>query len=305
MKGIFSPAPLKRMGGSTLVEMDDTLQLKSHAKVNLRLEILKEREDGYHELRTLLQKISLHDTLHVSLKKEKGISIETDHPNLSVGKSNLAYKAARSLLKKSDFKGGVRIEIKKRIPLGAGLGGGSSNAATTLKALNQLLKIGLPKKELMGMGSEIGADIPFFFFGGSAIASGIGERLKKIELPDLWYVLIYPNFEVSTRWAYRNFILTKRRFHFKFHKFLKTPEEISHLLWNDLEGVVSLEHPEIGVMKKMLLSAGAMGALMTGSGATVFGIFSEKGNASKAYKKVKRMVKQKRWAVLKARSVNT
>ena len=284
--------------------MDETLQLISLAKVNLRLEILRRRKDGYHELRTLLQKISLHDVLHISLKEERGISIETDHPQVPVGKSNLTYKAAYSLLKRSDFKGGVRIKINKRIPVGAGLGGGSSNAATTLKALNQLLKTDLPQKELMGMGSEIGADVPFFFFGGSAIASGIGERLKKIEVSDLWFVLIYPNFEVSTRWAYRNFILTKRRFHFKFPKFLKTSEEISHLLWNDLEGVVSREYPEVGVMKKMLLSAGAIGALMTGSGPTVFGIFSEERDASKAYKKVRRIVKQKGWTVLKAQSVN-
>src|SRR4030043_839008 len=132
--------------------MTDTLHLESPAKVNLRLEILKKREDGYHELRTVLQKINLHDLLHFSLKKERGISITTDHPNLSVGKSNLVYQAVQSILKKSDYKGGVLIEIEKRIPLGAGLGGGSSNAATALKAMNQLLKINPPKKELMAMG---------------------------------------------------------------------------------------------------------------------------------------------------------
>ena len=163
--------------------MTETLHLESPAKVNLRLEILKRREDGYHELRTLLQKISLHDTLHFSLKKEKGVSINTDHPKLPIGKDNLVYKAAQSMLKVSDYKGGVCIEIEKRIPLGAGLGGGSSNAATTLKAMNQLLKSNLSKKELMEMGLEIGADVPFFFLEGAAIGLGIGERLKKIKLP--------------------------------------------------------------------------------------------------------------------------
>ena len=283
--------------------MTDTFHLKSPAKVNLRLEILKKREDGYHELRTILQKINLHDLLHFSLKKERGISIKTNHPNLPVGKRNLVYQAVQSILKKSDYKGGVLIEIEKRIPLGAGLGGGSSNAATTLKAMNQLLKINLPKKELMAMGLEIGADVPFFFLEGAAIASGIGERLKKIELPGLWFVLIYPNFEVSTRWAYQNFILTKRRFHFNLHGLLRTPKEISNLLWNDLEGVVSREYPQIGVMKKMLYSAGALGALMTGSGPTVFGVFSEEGGASEAYKKVKKMVRGRRWIILNARSI--
>ena len=283
--------------------MTDTLHLESPAKVNLRLEILKKREDGYHELRTVLQKISLHDLLHFSLKKERGISITTDHPNLPVGKSNLVYQAVQSILKKSAYKGGVLIEIKKRIPLGAGLGGGSSNAATALKAMSQLLKIDFPKKELMRMGLEIGADVPFFFLEGAAIASGIGEHLKKIELPGLWYVLIYPNFEVSTRWAYRNFILTKRQFHFNLRKLLRTPKGILRLLWNDLEGVVSKEYPQIGVMKKMLYSAGALGASMTGSGPTVFGVFSEEGGASEAYKKVKKMVRGKGWIVLNAHSI--
>lgn len=283
--------------------MMEALRLVSPAKVNLRLEILKKREDGYHELRSILQKINLHDLLHFSLKKERGISITTDHPNLPVGKGNLVYQAVQSILKKSDYQGGVLIEIEKRIPLGAGLGGGSSNAATALKAMNQLLKIDLPKKELMRMGLEIGADVPFFFFEGAAIVSGIGERLKKIELPGLWYVLIYPNFEVSTRWAYQNFILTKRQFHFNLHKLLRTPKEISRLLWNDLEEVVSREYPQIGVMKKMLYSAGALGTLMTGSGPTVFGVFSEEGGASEAYKKVRKMVRGKGWIVLNAHSI--
>jgi len=283
--------------------MTKALRLKSPAKLNLRLEILRRREDGYHELRTVLQKISLNDTLSVSLKNEKGISITTDHPDLPLGRRNLVYRAAQMILKKSEYRGGLHIDIRKEIPLGAGLGGGSSNAASTLKALNQLLEIGLPTKELMEIGLGIGADVPFFFLEGSAIGSGIGERLKKIELPGLWYVLIYPNFEVSTRWAYQNFILTKRQFRFKFHKFLETPEGISHILMNDLEEVVSKEYPQIEVMKKMLYSAGALGSLMTGSGPTVFGIFSEKGDASKAYQEVRRRVRDKGWTVLMAQSL--
>jgi 4-diphosphocytidyl-2-C-methyl-D-erythritol kinase len=285
--------------------MMETLHLESPAKVNLRLEILKKREDGYHELRTVLQKINLHDLLHFSLKKEKGLSITTDHPNLPVGKRNLVYQAVQSILKKSDYQGGVLVKIEKRIPLGAGLGGGSSNAANALKAMNQLLKINLPKRELMRMGLEIGADVPFFFFNGAAIASGIGEQLKKIELPELWYVLIYPNFEVSTRWVYQNFLLTKRQFHFNLHKLLRTPQEISRILWNDLEEVVLREYPQIGVMKKMLYAAGALGTSMTGSGPTVFGVFSEEGGASEAYKKIKKMVRGKGWVALNVHSIST
>ena len=285
--------------------MVKALRLKSPAKVNLRLEILRRREDGYHEVRTILQKISLSDTLSVSLKKEKGISISTDHPRLPIGRGNLVYRAAQMILKKSGYKGGFHIDIRKEIPLGAGLGGGSSNAATTLKALNQLLEIGLPTKELMKMGLGIGADVPFFFLDGAAIAAGVGERLRKIELPDLSYVLINPNFEVSTRWAYQNFILTKRHFHFNLQGLVKTPEGISRLLWNDLEGVVSHKYPQIEEMKKMLLSAGALGALMTGSGPTVFGVFSGKREAEKAFKKLEHKVRRRGWIILKTHSLPT
>jgi len=285
--------------------MTETLHLESPAKVNLRLEILKRREDGYHELRTLLQKISLRDTLHFSLKKEKGVSINTDHPKLPIGKDNLVYKAAQSMLKVSDYKGGVRIEIEKRIPLGAGLGGGSSNAATALKALNQLLKMDLSKRELMEMGLEIGADVPFFFLEGAAIGLGIGEQLKKKELPILWYVLIYPNFEVSTRWAYQNFVLTNQRIHFNLHKFLRTPEGISRILLNHLEEVVSEKYPQISIMKKILLSAGAWGSLMTGSGPTVFGLFPEGKSAAGAYEKIRKLVGRKGWVVFNTHSITT
>ncbi len=285
--------------------MMETLHLESPAKINLRLEILKKREDGYHELRTVLQKISLHDVLHFSLKNERGLFITTDHPDLPVGKRNLVYPAVQSILKKSHYRGGVAVEIEKRIPLGAGLGGGSSDAATALMAMNQLLKTHLSKKELMRMALEIGADVPFFIFDSAAIASGIGEKLKKIELPESWYVLIYPNFEVSTRWAYENFLLTKSKFHINLHKLLRSPQDVSQILLNDLEEVVSREYAEIGEMKKMLYAAGALGASMTGSGPTVFGLFAGEGGAREAYKKVRRMIRSRGWIALNVHSIGT
>jgi 4-diphosphocytidyl-2-C-methyl-D-erythritol kinase len=283
--------------------MIDTLHLVSPAKVNLRLEILKKREDGYHEIRTIFQKISLHDTLCFSLKAERGIRITTDHPSLSTGKKNLVYPAVRSMLERSNFRGGVDIRIQKKIPLSAGLGGGSSNAATGLLAMNQLLGLKLTKKKLMGLGLEIGADVPFFLFKGAAIASGIGERLKKVKIPGLWYVLIYPNFEVSTRWAYQNFILTKTKYHFNLHKLLKTPEGISCLFKNDLQEVVSAKYPEIDLMRGMLISVGAIGAMMTGSGPTVFGLFPEENKAGEAFQQLKRKVRGRGWEVIKAHSI--
>jgi 4-diphosphocytidyl-2-C-methyl-D-erythritol kinase len=203
----------------------------------------------------------------------------------------------------SDYRGGIHIEIDKRIPLGAGLGGGSSNAAATLKALNSLLKLKLSKKELMKMGVEIGADVPFFFLEGSAIASGIGEQLKKKKLPPLWYILIYPNFEVSARWAYQNFVLTNQQFHFNLHKFLKTPEGISRILFNHLEEVVLRKYPQIGTMKNLLFSAGALGTLMTGSGPTVFGLFQDDKGAIGAYDKINKTVAKRGWAIFKTHSI--
>jgi 4-diphosphocytidyl-2-C-methyl-D-erythritol kinase len=170
-------------------------------------------------------------------------------------------------------------------------------------ALNQLLGAKLSQKELMDMGLGIGADVPFFLLKGAAIGSGIGERLKKEELPSLWHVLIYPNFEVSTRWAYQHFVLTNQQFHINLHRFLKTPQEISRILFNHLEEVVSKRYPEINLMKKYLLSAGALGALMTGSGPTVFGLFPEARSATRAYERVKRLVDGKEWVVFKARSI--
>lgn len=280
------------------------IRLKSPAKINLSLEILRKREDGYHEIRTVLQKISLYDTLSFSLEGEKGIFIETDHPSLPRGKDNLVYKAVKSILKRSKYNGGVRVRIEKRIPIGSGLGGGSSNAALTLKALNTLLGLGLTNKVLMEMGREIGADVPFFLFDGSAIGSGIGDRLRRIEIPHIWYILIYPNFEISTRWAYKNFLLTKSKFHLKLHTFLENIYDISSILRNDLEEIVSKRFPEIEIMKKALLSAGALGSSMTGSGPTVFGIFEKRWKAKKAFEKLKLEFKEKSWKVIKAHGIN-
>ena len=261
----------------------ETLRLDSPAKVNLRLEILRKREDGYHEIRTLFQQISLHDTLQFSLNSGKGISVTTDHPGLAVGKENLVYRAAAMILERSGHRGGVSIHIEKRIPLGAGLGGGSSNAATTLSALNEMLGAGLGRKDLAELGLKIGADVPFFLMKGAAIGAGVGERLKRVELPQFWYLLINPDFEVSSRWAYQHFVLTKTRFRSNIHKFLRTPSVVSRILRNDLEDVVGLSYPQINAMKEILSSAGAEGAMMSGSGPTVFGLFDDRKKAEKAF----------------------
>jgi 4-diphosphocytidyl-2-C-methyl-D-erythritol kinase len=283
--------------------MKKNLTAYSPAKVNLMLRIVGKREDGYHEIRTIFQKISLHDTLRFALRKEPGIVIRTNDPNLPTGNGNLIHRAASALLQRSAHRGGVSVTLLKKIPVGAGLGGGSSNAATALKALNHLLSLNLKPRELARFGLRVGADVPFFLMEGSALGTGIGDRLKKIVLPDLWYVLINPGFEVSTAWAYKNHVLTKGRNDYNILKFPRIPEEVPGFLWNDLEAVVCRAHPEVAVAKEILLSKGATGALMTGSGPTVFGIFRDEGGASKAFKKIKTKVTGKGWIVLKAHSV--
>ena len=283
--------------------MKGVLRLPSHAKVNLRLEILRRREDGYHDLRSIFQKISLCDTVQVSLGHGKGISVTSDHPGIPDGPRNLAYRAARAILNEAGRGEGIRIEIEKRIPLGAGLGGGSSNAATTLMALNELVGAGFSRKELKAIGLKIGADVPFFLMDGAALGYGIGERLRRIELPQLWFVLIYPNFEVSTRWAYEHAVLTKRQIHINLRRFVSSAKDISRILMNDLEEVVSRRYSQITEMKKALESAGARGALMTGSGPTVFGVFSTRGEAEEGYRNVRGLVKKMGWLVLRSQSL--
>ncbi len=281
----------------------DKLHLKSPAKVNLTLKIFKKRKDGYHEIETILQKIDLCDSISFNLKREKGITIVTNHPLVPKGEENLIHRAAKSIFEKIDYKGGLKVSIIKRIPVGAGLGGGSSNAATTLMALNRLLKLNLFPKALSEMGLEIGADVPFFLFHGDALARGIGEKLERINLPRLWYLLIYPNFEVSSGWAYQNIVLTKKRFHFNNQWLLKSPEDVSKILRNDLESVVALRYPEINEMKEILYSAGALGTLMSGSGPSVFGIFRGECDLLGAYKKVSGIVGKKGWRVIKAQGI--
>lgn len=282
----------------------DKIHLKSPAKVNLTLKIFSRRKDGYHDIETILQKIDLCDSLKFSLKRKKGIDIATNHPLVPKGEKNLIYRAAKSIFEKIDYRGGLQISIIKKIPIGAGLGGGSSNAATTLLALNCLLNLNLPQKLLSEMGLEIGTDVPFFLFHGDALAKGRGEKLEKISLPKLWYLLVYPNFEVSTRWAYQNFVLTKKKFHFNNQWLFQSPEDISKILWNDLESIVAKRYPVINTMKEILYSVGALGSLMSGSGPTVFGIFQEEFDLLEAYKKITKMVRGKGWRVIKAQSLN-
>jgi 4-diphosphocytidyl-2-C-methyl-D-erythritol kinase len=254
------------------------------AKVNLILDVLGRRPDGYHEVAMLMVRLSLHDRVTVSLTSGSGITVACPGLDLAAGEENIAVRAARLFLAHTGIETGVAIAIAKQIPAAAGLGGGSSDAAAVLLALNDLLDTGLPCGELQSLGVRLGADVPFFLCGEMAAwATGIGERLEPWRgLPPCWLVLVNPRFAVSTAWVYQNLGLTHQRCMSKIPRFPERAAELVPLLRNDLEAVTSSRHPEIAAIKQRLLQAGALGALMSGSGPTVFGVFAGQSAAETA-----------------------
>lgn len=270
--------------------MTNPLLLLSPAKVNLFLRVLGKRDDGYHDIVTLMQPLTLHDEISIEVGSGDGISVSCDSAEVPDGSGNLAYIAAEHLLKSSDIRKRVSIRIKKNIPVAAGLGGGSSNAATVLMGLNHALKAGLSEAELLSIGGRLGSDVPFFMLGGPALARGRGTELERVRLPRYRYVLINPGFKVSTSWAYNNLDLTKgpknNILPYSVSDFNDMERLKDHLV-NDLETVTLRKHPEILSLKKALMENGASAALMSGSGPTVFGIFRGAEAAQSACKALK------------------
>jgi 4-diphosphocytidyl-2-C-methyl-D-erythritol kinase len=262
-----------------------SIELFSHAKINLRLDIVGKRKDGYHDIRTLFQKVSLRDELRITTSGSS-IKVECDNHQVPANEGNLAYTAAQAIFNQYGIKDGVSISIKKNIPIAAGLGGGSSNAASTLLGINQLFGLGASTRELMRIGRDIGADVPFFIFGKTALATGIGDRLEKIEItPKLWLLLITPGIQISTAWAYSNLRmeLTSSSINTNIPNCINHLTEIISLLSNDLEKAVIPRYPIVKSIKEDLLNKGAKGSLMSGSGSTVYGIFSSEDEAKEAY----------------------
>jgi len=253
------------------------------AKINLFLRVLGKRADGYHDIFTLMQKISLYDELSFA-PLAQGIKLKCSDLELPTDQTNLVFRSSALMLPHMSDQGGIEITLNKQIPPAAGLGGGSSDAASTLMALNELCSFGLNKKELMQLGSKLGADVPFFIFGNSAFASGIGDKLKVCKnLPEIQLVLINPQFPLSTKAVYSNLTLrlTSEKINYSIPRLL-TLGDVIRELHNDLEEVSLKMYPELGDLKQILLRHGALGALMSGSGPTVFGIFSDEKAARNA-----------------------
>lgn len=265
----------------------------SPAKVNLFLRVLDKRPDGYHEISSLMQPVSLYDEISIAAKDGEGVSISCDNLKVPEDAANLACKAAQAMLEAAGIRKKIVITIRKHIPVGAGLGGGSSNAATVLMALNGMLEAGLDDAALMALGAKLGSDVPFFILKSAALATGRGERVEKVELPNYYYILVNPGFEVSTAWAYRNFDLTNVK-EDNTLLYSKNPFDgfdniaVRDLLVNDLESITIKRYPEIARLKEKLLEAGAIVSLMSGSGPTVFGIFKDRQDATAAYEAIKR-----------------
>jgi 4-diphosphocytidyl-2-C-methyl-D-erythritol kinase len=250
------------------------IHLKAPCKVNYRLDVLRRRPDGYHDLRMIMQRVDLCDTITLSLSDDPGVRVTCGSAGVPDGPGNIAWRAADALWQRSDRGSGIEIDIDKKIPVAAGLGGGSSDAATVLMGVNDLLELGLSDKELMAIGVTLGADVPFFIFKKTALAEGIGELLTPLEaVPPVWLVLVNPQVPVSTAWVYQNLELTNRDEIPILPRCFGTVRELCTVLANDLEAVTIGRHPVIREIKERLLRGGAAGALMSGSGPTVFGVF--------------------------------
>ncbi len=257
--------------------------LKAPAKVNYRLDVLRRRPDGYHDLRMIMQRIDLCDEIEISLTDRPGIRVVCGREGVPDGPGNIAWRAADALLALSADKPGIDIAITKKIPVAAGLGGGSSDAATVLMGVNELLGLDLPEKRLREIGVTLGADVPFFIFGRTALAEGIGEELTAIDgVPAAWIVVVNPNVPVSTAWVYQNLQLTGEAARVKIPCFFENVSDVCAILSNDLESVTIPRYPVIGEIKRELLAAGALGSLMSGSGPTVFALFEEEDAAVRA-----------------------
>ncbi|NVN91151.1 MAG: 4-(cytidine 5'-diphospho)-2-C-methyl-D-erythritol kinase [Desulfuromonadales bacterium] len=260
-----------------------SLTLKAPAKVNYLLDVIRRRPDGYHDLRMVMQRVNLCDEITIALTGTSQLSVSCGKDGVPDGPGNIAWKAARAMLDLSGSGMGVAISIVKNIPVAAGLGGGSSDAATVLMGMNELLELNLTDQRLMEIGVTLGADVPFFIFKKTALAEGIGEQLRAMPpLPAFWVLLVNPGVHVSTAWVYKNLRLTSREELARIPEFFRTTEDVCAMLSNDLESVTIPAFPVIADIKSAMMRMGAMGSMMSGSGPTVFGLFRDRESAEAA-----------------------
>lgn len=278
----------------------DKLELKALAKINLGLDVLGRRENGYHDVRMVMQTIYLYDDVFMEKTKEEGIHLETNLFYLPVNENNIAYKAAKLLMDEFQIEGGVSIRLNKFIPVSAGMAGGSSNAAAVLFGMNRMYQLGLSQQELMKRGVKLGADVPYCIMRGTVLAEGIGEELTPLPaLPKCYVLIAKPPVSVSTKTVYEKLDALDIVKHPNIDGILEGLEEqnlekIAANMGNVLEEVTVGDYPVIEKIKKVMKDAGALNAMMSGSGPTVFGIFTDRKAAKQAYGEIrkKRLAKQ-------------
>lgn len=264
------------------------LQLRAYGKINLGLDVVRKREDGYHELRMIMQTVGLYDELKMKVIPEDEIRLSVNLSFLPTNENNLICKAIAMLKQEFGIREGIEARLEKRIPVAAGMAGGSSDAAAALVGMNRLFRLGLSKKQLMEYGVRLGADVPYCVMRGTALSEGIGEILTPLPpMPSCYILLAKPGISVSTKYVYQNLKANELTDHPDIDGIVDSLKNgdlqgICDRLGNVLETVTIRDHPMIDEIKTFLIEQGASGALMSGSGPTIFGIFQEKSTARKA-----------------------
>lgn len=273
----------------------DKIQLKALAKINLGLDVLRRREDGYHEVKMIMQTIGLHDDLEIRKTKTPGIQVKTNLYYLPTNENNLVYKAAKLLMDEFQIQDGVSIQLKKRIPVAAGMAGGSSDGAAVLWGINQMYGLGLSMQALMERGVRLGADVPYCIQRGTALAEGIGEKLSVLPpMPKCTILIAKPGISVSTKFVYENLHANdlKPEQHPDVDSMIEAMRQkdlglLGSRMGNVLETVTIPAYPVINEIKRTMMDNGAIGSMMSGSGPTVFGIFDSPAAAKQAVKAVR------------------
>lgn len=269
------------------------LNLKALAKINLGLDVLRRREDGYHEVKMVMQTIHLYDKIQLRKLQTSDIKVETNLFYLPANENNLVYKAAKLLKDEFSIPNGVYIGLEKHIPVAAGMAGGSSDAAAVLYGMNRMFQLGLSMEELMERGVKIGADVPYCLMRGTALAEGIGEKLTALKpVPKCPVLIAKPSISVSTKFVYENLKLDENTVHPDMDAVVQAIEagdirEMANHMGNVLESVTCAHYPVIPQLKEVMIKNGAMNAMMSGSGPTVFGLFESKSAARAAMREIR------------------
>ena len=271
------------------------LSLKAYGKINLGLDVLRRREDGYHDVRMIMQTVGIFDRVDLVWKEEPGIQVETNLYYLPVNENNLVYKAAKLLMDEFQVQNGLLIRLKKFIPVAAGMAGGSSDAAAVLFGVNKMFRLGLTTKQLMERGVKIGADVPYCILRGTALSEGIGEELTPLpQIPQCQVLIAKPGISVSTKVVYESLdaMELKQEDHPDIDGMIEAINrqnihEIAGKFGNVLELVTAGKYPVIGEIEQVMKEEGAVNAMMSGSGPTVFGLFTNPQAAQNAYEKLR------------------